>query len=207
MKKSLIVLLSVASTLLAGGFASCTQPASTTATATATAATESKEVSTTTSTSTQIAYINIDSLVSHYDLYNELRSAYEVKVKKVEKELTAKSRSFEKDVAEFQEKVEKGLITRSQAATMEQTLQRKQQDFVQNRDAMLQEMAEEERVMLNNIQYNIVEYLKVFNADKRYGVIMSTTASGPILNADPALDVTAEVRDGLNKKYIAEKKK
>ncbi len=208
MKKSATLVLSLFSTLLAGGFVACnsTSTANNTAT-TATATTAIVTPTASTSTTIPIAYINIDSLVSAYDLYSDLRSAYETKAAKVEKELTAKSRSFEKDVADFQNKVEKGLVTRAQAATMEQSLQKKQQDFVANRDLLLQGMAEEERVMLNNIQYNITEYLKEFNADNRYGVILSTTTAGPVLNADPALNITTQVLDGLNKKYAAEKVK
>lgn len=155
--------------------------------------------------SSTVAYVNIDSLVANYNMYLDLRNEYETKAKKVEGELTNKGRSFERDVNDFQEKVQKGLVTRAQAAELEQTLQRKQQGFMQHRDNVMREMAEEEQVMLNRIHYSIVEYLKEFNSDHRYGMIISTTAAGPILNADPTLDITNVVREGLNKKYAAEK--
>lgn len=155
--------------------------------------------------SSTVAYVNIDSLVANYDMYLDLRAEYETKAKKVESELTSKGRSFERDVNDFQEKVQKGLVTRAQAAEMEETLQRKQQGFIQNRDNIMREMAEEEQVMLNKIHYSIVEFLKEFNSDYRYGMIISTSAAGPILNADPSLDITKVVREGLNKKYAAEK--
>ena len=206
MKKSFIVVFSTIATLFAGGLVSCNSAATTNTTTTPQTTTVAVPTSTS-ATTIPVAYLNIDSLVSAYDLYRDLRGTYETKAAKVEKELTSKSRSFENDVLKFQEKVEKGLVTRSQAATMEHGLQKKQQEFVKNRDLLLQGMAEEERVMLNNIQYNIVEYLKEFNADKRYGVILSTTAAGPVLNADPSLNITTIVLDGLNKKYAAENKK
>lgn len=205
MKKSLIALISAVSALLVFGLSSCgnsTNGSSDTAEVVA----ETLEVSTSDAPSNTIAYIHLDSLVADYAMYIDLSAKFEEKAAKVEKELTSKGRRFEKDVADFQEKVEKGLITRSQGATMQEELQRRQQEFVQNRDAAMQEMAEEERVLLNNIQYNIIEYLKEFNADKRYGIIISTSVAGPILNADPALDITAKVLEGLNKKYAAEVK-
>ena len=149
MKKQLMTLLTVATTL----FVACSPTAETKETVAE--VTEVVTYTPSSATTTPIAYIDIDSLIGAYDLYHELRSAYEIKSGKIEKELTAKSRSFEKDVLEFQEKVEKGLITRAQAATMEQTLQVKQQAFVKTRDAAIQELGEEESVMLNNIQYNI----------------------------------------------------
>ena len=68
-------------------------------------------------------------------------------------------------------------------------------------------MAEEEQVMLNQIQYSITEYLKEFNKDYQYGVILSTTTAGPIFNADPKLDITTVLLEGLNKKYASEKGK
>lgn len=158
-------------------------------------------------TSAQIAYVNIDSLISRYNMYLDLKATFEEKAKKVNTELTSKGRSFEKDVNDFQEKVNKGLVTRAQAAELEQSLQTKQQTVLQHRDKAMQEMAEEEQVMMNNIQYSITEYLKEFNGDLRYGIIISTTGGGPVLNADPKLDITALVLDGLNKKYDASKKK
>ena len=140
-------------------------------------------------------------------MYLDLRGDYEVKAKKVENELTSKGRSLEKDVRDYQDKAQKGLMTRSQMAETEEKLQKQQQTFMQHRDTAMQEMAEEEQVMLNQIHYSIVEYLKEFNKDYRYGMIISTTAAGPILNADPMLDITSVVLKGLNEKYAAEKAK
>lgn len=157
--------------------------------------------------SSQIAYINIDSLVGKYDLYNDLRSAYEVKAKKAESDLTARGRNLEKEVRDFQDKIQKGLVTRAQAATMEEDLSRKQQNFMQQRDNVMRDMGEEEQVLLNRIHYSIVDFLKEFNSDYRYGMILSTSAAGPILNADPMLDITSVVLSELNKNYAAQKAK
>lgn len=70
---------------------------------------------------------------------------------------------------------------------------------------MVGELAEEEQVLLNQIQYSIVEFLKEFNSDYRYGMIISTTGAGPVLHANPAFDLTKEVLAGLNKKYTQTK--
>lgn len=156
-----------------------------------------------TAQSAAVAYINIDSLVSKYDMYTDLRAAFEAKAKKADGELTAKGRSLERDLKDYQEKVQKGLITRAQAQTIEESLTQKQQAFVDSRDRVLAEVGEEEQVMLNQIQHSITEYLKEFNSDFKYSMIISTTANGPILNADPSLDITKLVLEGLNKKHAA----
>lgn len=157
------------------------------------------------SVSSQVAYINLDSLIGNYKMYIDLRAAYEAKAKKADTELTSRGRSLERDIADYQEKVQKGLVTRSQAQTIEEGLNTKQQSFMQHRERVMGEMAEEEQVMLNQIQHSIIEFLKEFNSDHRYGMILSTTAAGPILNADPALDLTNVVLSGLNKKYTESK--
>ena len=107
-----------------------------------------------------IAYFNIDSLVSRYDMYIDLRAAYEQKAKKADTELTSKGRSLENDVRDYQDKIQKGLVTRSQAQSIEENLNKKQQSFMQHRDQVMSELAEEEQVMLNRIHYSITEYLK-----------------------------------------------
>ena len=89
---------------------------------------------------------------------------------------------------------------------MQENLEKKQQSFVQHRDKVMNELAEQEQVMLNKIHYNITEYLKEFNSDYRFKIILSTTSGGPVMNADPSLDITQIVLEELNKKYAAEGK-
>ena len=139
-------------------------------------------------------------------MYLDLRAEYEAKAKKADAELTSKGRSLESDLKDYQNKIDKGLVTRSEAMTMQENLEKKQQSFVQHRDKVMNELAEQEQVMLNKIHYNITEYLKEFNSDYRFKIILSTTSGGPVMNADPSLDITQIVLEGLNKKYAAEGK-
>lgn len=88
---------------------------------------------------------------------------------------------------------------------MEENLNKQQQTFVEHRDKVMAEMAEEEQVMLNRIHYSITQYLKEFNSDYRFKMIVSSTGAGPVLNADPSLDLTEVLLEGLNKQYAAEK--
>jgi len=154
-----------------------------------------------------IAYINLDTLTNNYDMYHDLRSAYEAKVTRTQNDLNARGRNLEKDIADFQEKIDKGLVTRSTAAQMQDDLGKRQQSLMQYRDKVTGDLAEEEQVLLNQIHFSIVDYLKEFNADHRYSMILSTTTGGPILNADPALDITKEVVRGLNKVYAEKRAK
>ena len=69
-----------------------------------------------------IVYVQLDSLVNQYDMYNDLKSELESKVQAVQEDLTKKGRSFESAVKDFQTKIDKGLLTRSQAEEQQQRL-------------------------------------------------------------------------------------
>ncbi len=194
MKKLLFAVCAVA--LLAVGCTSKNAPAG-----------SADSTATKTASSGAIAFVRIDSLINNYTMYTDLRTSYEEKAQKADTELTAKGRSFEREMRDYQEKIQNGLVTRAQAQTMEENLTRKQQNLMQQRDRVMGELAEEEQVMLNQIQFSITEYLKEFNAGFRYDVILSTSGPSTVLSGNPELDITMDVLDGLNKKYAAEKPK
>lgn len=152
-----------------------------------------------------VAYIQVDSLMADYLLAEELRNAFQAKANKSERELNAKYQKLEKDMMEAQEKVEKGLVTRATAEQMQQKLMAQQQELMNTRDRMMNELAEEEQVMNNRIYYAIMDYLSEYNADYKYSMIISTAASGPVLHADPSMNITKEVLAALNDRYNAEK--
>lgn len=156
--------------------------------------------------SSQIAYIDLDSLLNNYDMYVEKNAELQAKAQKAETELSNKGRSLEKSFAEASEKIDKGLVTRSEAIKLQEDLQKQEQSFYEHRDQIQRELAEESQVLLNNIINNIDQYLDEFNADYRYGMILTTTGGTPVLHADPRLNITSVVLQGLNERYTAEKK-
>lgn len=152
-----------------------------------------------------IAYIRMDTLIHSYGMFIDLSDEFNKKGKSVEADLTQRSRSFEKEAIDFQDKVQKNLVTRYQAQTMEEGLQKKQQDLVAFRDNALASLQQEEAVMMNKISTVVMDFLKTYNAEKKYSVIFQSTANNPILIADPALDITEDVLKKLNEQYLAGK--
>ena len=153
----------------------------------------------------RIAYVNIDSLVSGYNLAIDLQAAFEQKAQKLDSDLSSKSRSLERGIADYEEKITKGLVTRSQAAELEEKLTKQQNDFIAQRDQAMQQLSEEEAVMQNQIFYGISDYIKEYNKTAGYDMILTTSITGPILDANAELDITAESLKGINDKYAAEK--
>lgn len=148
-----------------------------------------------------IAWVNMDSILSKYDMYFDIQKELEKKGRNMEADMTNRTRAFEKEMIDFQDKVQKGLVTRSVAQQMQQDLAAKEQDLYVFRDELRMRFAEEEQVMLRRIQYSINDFTKMYNKDKGYEVILSGSFGGPLLYGHPSIDITKEVIEGLNREY------
>ncbi len=152
----------------------------------------------------KIVYVQIDSIMRGYGMAIDLQEAFAKKSEKAQNELNAKGRSLEREMRDYQEKAQKGLITRFQAQDIEEGLQKKQQSVLAYRDRMMQELGEEEAVMMNRISDAIMQYVKKYNAEKKFSMIISTQGANTVLMADPSLNITDELLAGLNAEYRAQ---
>ena len=155
-----------------------------------------------------IVYVQIDSLVNQYDMFNDLKSELESKAQTIQSDLTKRSRAFENDVKDFQQKVQKGLITRSQAETQQQQLAMREQELQNYANQKQVEMQEEEQVLYRRVFDALNSYLIKMNQEKGFAMIISTnSATNTILLGDSGLDITSMVVAGLNDEYIKTKAK
>ena len=70
------------------------------------------------------------------------------------------------------------------------------------------EMAEEESVLINKVMDALNSYLKTYNDQKRFSIIINSSATmNTVLQADSALNITGEVVAGLNEEYVKTKSK
>ena len=153
-----------------------------------------------------IVYVNIDSLNSAYDYYKDIKALVEGKREKMEAELKAKNSTFEKAATEYQQKMQKGLLLRSEAERIEGQLRNDQQNLMNINQSMQAQLAEETQVLNRKLVNNIIEYLKEYNKNGKYQYIMSHGYGSNLLYVNDSLDITAKVVKGLNKKYSSEKK-
>ena len=155
-----------------------------------------------------IVYFNMDKVMEGYDMANDLNSVFETKTSGIQAEIDRRGKKLEKDAADFQNKVDKGLLTQSVAQAQYQKLQEQQQSYQQYVVTKQQEMAEEQQVMMNQIANAISEYVAEFNLEHNYAMILTTAGSilsTPVVTADPKLDITDELLAGLNAAYIKTK--
>lgn len=155
-----------------------------------------------------IVYIQIDSLINQYDMFNDLKTEFQSKAEMIQSDIEKKDRSFQRDANDFRNKVDKGLVTRSQAEEMQQKLMVRQQELQEYVMQKQSEMSEEEAVMYNKVLDALNTYLDKYNKTKNYALILTTSAStNAVIKGDTALDITTDVLKGLNEEYIKTKKK
>lgn len=154
-----------------------------------------------------IAYVNVDSLITKFDMFFDRRDELMEKQNKAEAELNSKAGQYEKNGRDYQEKVTKGLVTRATAAEMEQALMQQQQELMNLRDNLQSNLLEEEQVMNRQILEYITSFLEESKSEYNYQYILGKSFGGQVLYGDSALDITQKVLDAINAKYQAENKK
>ena len=157
-----------------------------------------------------VAYFIVDEVVSNYQMAIDLNASFEKKAKGINDDLTRRNNKLENEQKEIADKLNKGLVTRSTAEVQIGKWQEKVAQFQELTQQKQNELAEEQQVMLNNVANAIGEYVKKYNEEKGYTMIFSTTSgllSQPVVDAEPGLNITADIIEGLNNEYQASKKK
>ena len=170
--------------------------------------TASAEDSRITAGSGDIVYINLDTLVNQYDMYNDLRTELESKVSAIDNDLNKKGRALENDVKSFEDKMQKGLLTYSQAESMRNDLMTRDQELRNLTQQKQMELANEESVMYNRVMDAIKTYVDNYNKEKQYSLILTTTAAtNSVINGEQGRNITSEIINGLNQEYIRNRNK
>ena len=157
-----------------------------------------------------IVYFNLDRVLNEYDMANDLRSVVESKAQGIQEEVNRRGNKLQNDVNSFQEKINKGLITRSVAEVQGQKLKQQRNDFNNFANQKNQEIAEEQQVMINNIGDAIKTFLDKYASDNSYAMVIATQGDilpAPVAAADSSLDVTDDIIVKLNDEYVKTKSK
>lgn len=150
-------------------------------------------------------YVIIDSLIYNYDMYFDMQREFERKYKISEAEFNSKTKEVQKEYEDFQYKWDRGLITRSQAAELEQSLKLRQQELYELENNLKMKLAEEEQVMLNKVMNSVMVYLDSQKSTYNYQYVFGTRFGDHILYANDSLNITKSVLKGLNEEYLKKK--
>ncbi|MBQ1883720.1 MAG: OmpH family outer membrane protein [Bacteroidales bacterium] len=148
-----------------------------------------------------IAYVNMDSLIDKYDMYNDLSTQLMAKQNQLEQELQTKQKSIERKAMDLENQYKKNLITPTRAQEVQQNLQVEQQRMLQWRDEKMMELNDDQAKISRMVYDSIQNYINEYNADKRYRFILSNSVGGVLLYGDKSADITEIVLKALNSRY------
>jgi len=153
----------------------------------------------------KIAYVFIDSVLANYALAQELTEELLKKKSNLENELTTKGQKLEKKIAEFQNQVQKRLITSWDAQEKEKQLTEEQQVYLNLQNDMQNRLMRDEQDMNIKVYDTVIDYINRYNETKGYKLIISQTSGGVLLYAEDYMNITKEVLEELNAEHLAAK--
>lgn len=146
-----------------------------------------------------VAYLNVDSFLTHYTFAQEAQEKLMSKQEDARLKLNQNLRTLQNEMADFQKKYENNAFLSAERAQSEyQRLQKKQQDLEDLENKLAQDIMMENQKLNIQLADSLQAFLKEFNADGRYQIILSNNAKDNILMAADIYDITDEIVDGMN---------
>lgn len=156
----------------------------------------------------RIVYINTDTLMSQYLLAVELNEAFLKTQEERRTELNVKAKSLDQEAAEFQRKLENnGFLSEARAIEARDKLLVKQENLRRLQEDMIAKTAREQNELNKQLFDKLTVFLKKYNQEKGFDIVLSTQLGGNVLFAVDGYDITPEVVVRLNEEYKAEKGK
>lgn len=155
-----------------------------------------------------IAYINLDSLLANYTLAQECGEQLMRKQEDARLKLNTKMRTFQNEYADFQRKIENNaFLSRERAESEANRLQRKQEELQTLEEQLTQDILAENQALNLRLADSLTNYLNEYNADGKFHLILSNQGRDNVLTAVEGYDITDEIVDALNARYIPTPKK
>ena len=155
-------------------------------------------------TDMKIAFVKVDSLIVNYDLAQQLHDEFTKNQDAYTKEYATRRSKFEQQAAAFQEKVQRGgFLTEDRAVQERDRLVNEEQEILKLDQELSSKLSEMQNVNNQQLIDSLMNYLKKYNADKKYAYIFNSSG---ILIGDEAHNITKEVLAAMNTRYAEEKK-
>ena len=150
-----------------------------------------------------IAYVQVEAVLAQCDLFLTEGKALQEETEKAQKSWAQREQNLQAEVAQLQEKFQKGLITSRDAQPQQESLQKRAASYQNNAQKEAQTLDEENYVFTNRAQDLLQRAVQEINAGKKYKLIINATA---LIDADTTLNITPAVLAKVNELYAADKK-
>jgi outer membrane protein len=153
----------------------------------------------------KIAYVKADSVILNYKLAEFLHDDFTKKQEAYTTEYASKRKSFEKDAAAFQEKLQRGGFLSEQRAVQERDrLVGMEQEIMKMDQDLSTKLGEMQNTNGQQVLDSLQSCLKYYNSTKEYDYILNASS---ILIGDEGDNITADILELMNEKYAGTERK
>lgn len=153
-----------------------------------------------------IAYINVDSLLLNYQFAKDANESLIKRQEDSRLNINTKARQLQNEFDEFERKLENNaFLSRDRAEQEQNRLMKRRQELQELEGQLSQQLMQTQQKMSEELRDTIDSFLKEFNKDGKYQLILSNTSSDNVLFATPGYDITDEVTKLLNERFAAKK--
>jgi outer membrane protein len=149
----------------------------------------------------KIAFVYTDSVINKYELFQNRSDIITQKGKRFDLDLQSKAKEFEQEIAIFEQR--ESNMTQNQASEKRDELIQKEQNLIDYKNKLMQELSDDESELLNEVYDRVQEFIKEYARENGIDLILSHTRGGAMWYGADAIDVTRFVVEGLNKEYNA----
>ncbi|MDR1763851.1 MAG: OmpH family outer membrane protein [Dysgonamonadaceae bacterium] len=154
-----------------------------------------------------IAFIRTDSLLANYKYYKDMMDEHLKNVEKQRAIVASRGQKLQQKAADFQQKAQlNAFLTQARQQQEYESLMKEDQELTALQQRIAAQLDEEQAKMLVQLQDTIQASLKVFNTPQKYQVIFSNVGTGNMFYADDYYDITKDVTDFLNARYVPKNK-
>lgn len=147
----------------------------------------------------RIAYVDMDSVSTKYQLYLDLKKSLQQKQSNAESTLYKKGKELNALAQQIQSNAQANKYTREQYEAAQRNFAQKQQALQALQERLGNEFQTEQNKAMQEVHDSITSFLTSYNKDKKYTLIMEKANT---LLIDPSCDITKDVIAGLNKRYV-----
>ncbi|MDD4637133.1 MAG: OmpH family outer membrane protein, partial [Bacteroidales bacterium] len=120
--------------------------------------------------------------------------------------LNQKGKELEGELGEFQRKLQNNaFLSQERAQSEENRLRKKQSELQELEQRLSSEITQEQSSMNEQLRDSVYSFLKTYNKENPYQIILSNTFNDNILYSDEKYDITKEVIEMLNERYVKKK--
>lgn len=153
----------------------------------------------------RIAYIRTDSLILNYALAEVLHDEFTKKQEAYNQEYGSKRTTFEREAAEFQQKLQRGgFLTEQRAIQERDRLLGREQEIMKLDQELSSKLAEMQNANNKQLLDSLMSFLKEYNLTRKYDYILN---AADVLIGPDSDNITAEVLASMNARFQASQEK